>query len=189
MEPKIFIALANYLRKEGLVCDTRIKVEEKLGFFLFMLSHNASFENLQERFGHSGDTFHDHMKNFFDIVIPTLANRFLKTPSPGQVHHKIERDPRFYPYFKNCLGAIDGSHIPITISPDKATPFRNRKGTLSQNVMVACNFDLNITFMSTGWEGSATDTRVLKSAINNGFQVPPESFTWLMVVMPTPLLS
>jgi hypothetical protein len=50
------MALVDYLRKEGLVRDTRIKVEEKLGFFLFMLSRNASFGDLQEKFGHSGDT-------------------------------------------------------------------------------------------------------------------------------------
>jgi hypothetical protein len=100
MEPEIFRAIANYLRKERLVRDTRIKVEEKLGFFLYMISHNASFEDLQEEFGHSGDTFHHHIKHFFDIVVPSLAKRFLKPPSPIQVHPKIERNPRFYPYFK-----------------------------------------------------------------------------------------
>jgi hypothetical protein len=77
---------------------------------------------------------------------------------------------------QNYIGAIDGTHVPITISPDQAAPFRNRKGTLSQNVMVACDFDLNITFMSTGWEGSATDARVLRSAMNNGFHVPLGKF-------------
>ena len=77
---------------------------------------------------------------------------------------------------QNCIGAIDGTHIPISISSDKVAPFRNRKGTLSQNVMIACDFDLNITFISTGWEGSATDARVLRSAMNSGFQVPPGNF-------------
>ncbi|WVZ89917.1 hypothetical protein U9M48_036265, partial [Paspalum notatum var. saurae] len=60
---------------------------------------------------------------------------------------------------KNCIGAIDGSHIPITIAEDRAPPYRNRKGTLSHNVMVACDFDLNFTFVSCGWEGSALDAR------------------------------
>ncbi len=73
---------------------------------------------------------------------------------------------------QNCIGAIDGSHVPITVSPDSAAPFRNRKGTLSHNVMIACDFDLNITYISSGWEGSATDARVLRSAMNTGFRVP-----------------
>ncbi|XP_040378472.1 protein ALP1-like isoform X4 [Oryza brachyantha] len=176
MEPKIFKALANYLRTERLVRDTRIKVEEKLAFFLYMLSHNASYEDLQVEFGHSSDTFHRHMKHFFNLVIPTLSKRLMKPPDPNQVHLKIERDPRFYPYFKNCLGAIDGTHVPISISSEKAAPFRNRKGTLSQNVMIACDFDMSITFISSGWEGSATDARVLSSAMNNGFKLPPGKF-------------
>ena len=77
---------------------------------------------------------------------------------------------------QNCIGAIDGTHIPITIAEDKATPFRNRKGTLSQNVMVAFDFDLNFTFISCGWEGSASDAGVLRSAISKGFHVPEGKF-------------
>jgi hypothetical protein len=42
--------------------------------------------------------------------------------------------------------------------------------------MIACDFDLNITFISCGWEGSATDARVLSSAILKGFQVPNGKF-------------
>ena len=51
---------------------------------------------------------------------------------------------------QNCIGAIDGTHIPITINEDKAPPFRNRKGTLSQNVMFACDFDLKFTSSLVG---------------------------------------
>jgi hypothetical protein len=39
--------------------------------------------------------------------------------------------------------------------------------------MVTCDFDLNFTFISTGWEGSA---RVLRSAMSRGFLVPPGNF-------------
>ena len=176
MEPRIFKALVSYLRTNKIVPDSRVKVEEKLAFFLYMLSHNSSYEDLQITFHHSNDTFHRHINYFFKKVIPILSRSFLKSPDPSLVHPKIYGNPRFFPFFRNCLGAIDGTHIPISISPKKASPFRNRKGTLSINVMVACDFDLNITFVSSGWEGSATDSRVLRSAMSKGFQVPPGKF-------------
>jgi hypothetical protein len=42
--------------------------------------------------------------------------------------------------------------------------------------MIACDFDLNITTISCGWEGSATDARVLSSVILKGFKVPEGKF-------------
>ena len=98
--------------------------------------------------------------------------RFVKPATGISVHWKISTDERFFPYFQNCIGAIDGTHVPITISAEKQAPYRNRKGTLSQNVMLVCDFDLNFTFISSGWEGSATDARVLRSALLGGFHVP-----------------
>jgi hypothetical protein len=55
-------------------------------------------------------------------------------------------------WMQNCISAIDGTHTPITISKDKAAAYMNRKGSLSQNVMLACDFDLNFTFISCGCE-------------------------------------
>jgi hypothetical protein len=80
---------------------------------------------------------------------------------------------------QNCLGSIDGTHVPISMSPNQAAPFRNRKGTLSQNVMVVCDFDLKITYVSAGWEGSATNSMVHRSAMGNPvgkFEVPAGKF-------------
>jgi hypothetical protein len=88
MEPHIFRELANYLRRRRIIVDTRITVEEKLGFFLYMLSRNASYQDLQVYFGHSNDTFHHHINHFFNKVIPVLSGRFIQPPNPNQVHQK-----------------------------------------------------------------------------------------------------
>jgi hypothetical protein len=47
MEPNIFRDIASYLREENLLRDTRgVRVEEQLGMFMFMLSHNARIYNM-----------------------------------------------------------------------------------------------------------------------------------------------
>jgi DDE superfamily endonuclease len=38
--------------------------------------------------------------------------------------------------------------------------------------MLVCDFDYRFTYVMTGWEGSASDATVLKSAFDNRFSVP-----------------
>ena len=38
--------------------------------------------------------------------------------------------------------------------------------------MVVCDFDRRFTYIMAGWEGSASDATVLKSALDDGFTVP-----------------
>ncbi|XP_010495211.1 PREDICTED: putative nuclease HARBI1 [Camelina sativa] len=90
---------------------------------------------------------------------------------------KIRESTRFYPYFKDCVGAIDGTHILAMVPTKKAPSYRNRKGDISQNVLAACNFDLEFMYVLSGWEGSAHDSKVLNDALTrntNRLPVPEE---------------
>jgi hypothetical protein len=91
MEPQIFKALAIYLRRNKMVPDSRVKVEEKLGFFLCMLSHNSSSVDLQITFHDSNDTFHHHINHFFKKIISIIARHFLKAPDPNLAHSKMAK--------------------------------------------------------------------------------------------------
>jgi hypothetical protein len=79
-------------------------------------------------------------------------------------------------YVQNCIGAIYGTHVHMTIPPGQQEPYRNRKQGISQNMMVACDFNLKFVHVHAGWEGSASDARVLQDALNHGFSVPPSKF-------------
>ncbi|GAV72042.1 Myb_DNA-bind_3 domain-containing protein, partial [Cephalotus follicularis] len=46
----------------------------------------------------------------------------------------------------DCIGAIDGVHVPACVSPADFIPFIGRKGIPTQNVMARCGFDMQFTF-------------------------------------------
>lgn len=74
------------------------------------------------------------------------------------------------------MGAIDGTHISASAPSARTTAFRDRRSDITQNVMCACNFDMRFTYVHTGWEGSANDSRVMQDALGHAeyeFPWPP----------------
>ncbi|CAL4970450.1 unnamed protein product [Urochloa decumbens] len=169
VEPHILLELSGYLRTNNLMRNTKgLSVVGKIGIFIYMLSQNASFQKLSSRFKNSTETIHRHIKACFDAVT-AMTGKFVKPPST-ETHWKISSDPCYGSYFENCIGAIDGIHVPMTLSDSEAAPYRNKQESISQNVMFACDFDLNFVY-SCVREGSASDAAVLYSAIESGFEV------------------
>ena len=66
---------------------------------------------------------------------------------------------------QKCIGAIDGTHIRAKIFGDDKKKYRSRKQFPTQNILVACTFDLKFTYVLAGWEGSAHDSRILEDAL------------------------
>ena len=92
---------------------------------------------------------------------------------------RIAGDSKYASYFADCVGALDGTHIDVYISGEPSVPFRNRKGTLSQNVLIVCDFEMMFRFVLPGWEGSAHDVRVLRDAVSQGGFNPPKGKFYL----------
>jgi len=76
-----------------------MKIEEQLGLFMFMISHNASIDRLKKEFQHSGETVHRKINEVFNII-PILTQKFIRLPNPSHTHMKITCDPRFMPFFQ-----------------------------------------------------------------------------------------
>jgi hypothetical protein len=171
--PKTFDSLVDWCLAHGLDAG-RVEAEEKVAIFIYICRFGVSVSVVEELFGRSRSTIsrafhavldvlqslHDEvvlMPNAFDPVPPEIAGR-------GDVAK----------YFKDCIGAIDGTHIPASLPTGAQTAWRNRKGYLSQNVFAACSFDLRFQFVHAGWEGSAHDALVLRHALSTGrFKPPP----------------
>ncbi|KIN97793.1 hypothetical protein M404DRAFT_159553 [Pisolithus tinctorius Marx 270] len=69
--------------------------------------------------GHVGECFqwsneiiswYFHKMLFISSSSPFYST-YIKMPGAGDVQPKIRGDKRFWPYFKDVIGALDGSHI------------------------------------------------------------------------------
>ena len=54
----------------------------------------------------------------------------------------------------------------VKIFGDDVRKYRSRKQFPTQNILVACTFDLKFTYVLAGWEGSAHDSRILEDALD-----------------------
>ncbi|CAD6203718.1 unnamed protein product [Miscanthus lutarioriparius] len=102
-------------------------------------------------------TSRDREGRYFKSVlraIGELRDDLIRPPSL-ETPAKMLENPWWYPYFENCIGAIDGTHIRASVPKSREAAFRGRKSSTTQNVLAAVDFDLRFTYVLAGWEGSA----------------------------------
>ena len=137
--------------------------------FLYIVSVGASNRLTQEHYSRSGDTVSYCFHQVLD-ALNILHEHIVRLDRPQD--KRIAGDSKYAPYFGDCIGALDGTHVSAFLPSMNAPAYRNRKGTLSQNVLGVCTFDMQFSFVYPGWEGSAHDTRVVEDArARGGFDI------------------
>ncbi|XP_027169511.1 uncharacterized protein LOC113769245 [Coffea eugenioides] len=94
-----------------------------------------------------GETVSHHFHRVLRAII-ALEDQFLHQLMGEQVPSEILNSARFYPYYKDCVGAIGGTHVRVKVSSIDAAKYRGRKEHLTQNVLAACKYYLvDVGFM------------------------------------------
>ncbi|KAL4288317.1 hypothetical protein AHAS_Ahas19G0274100 [Arachis hypogaea] len=166
-----FTRLVAILRQRRLLRDNQYSiVEEQVTKFLHILSGHSSIRAEGFFFRRSTETISRH----FHQVLRVQVNG---STVPPEIFNS---GGRFYPYFKNCIGVLDGTHIRVKVPKEDVSRYRGRKDFPTMNVLAACTFDLKFTYVLPGWEGSASDSRILENAMEYFFGLPEElRLEWL----------
>jgi hypothetical protein len=178
MHKDVFDSLHNILsHRYGLASTRRMTSVETLAIFLWMCGGQQSMRQADNRFERSLETISRKFDKVLGCVV-RLAADIIKPRDPQfrTVHQRL-RAARFAPYFDNCIGAIDDTHVPVTVLTDKVIQYTGRKTYTSQNVLAICDFDMRFTFVVVGWPGSVHDMRVFKDAVDKfkeTFLFPPQ---------------
>ncbi|KAG6528172.1 hypothetical protein ZIOFF_010322 [Zingiber officinale] len=140
-----FTRLVAILRGRGLMRDNQYSfVEEQVVKFLHILSGHRRVRSESFFFCRSTETISRHFHKVLRALI-TLQDQFLVQPNGSTVHHKYS-----------------------TVEEDSihTLRYRGRKNYPTMNVLAACTFYLKFTYVLPGWEGSASDSRILDNALS-----------------------
>ncbi|ETV83121.1 hypothetical protein H257_04846 [Aphanomyces astaci] len=176
MSSRTFHLLVDAVVTTGsLVGGRDVCVQEQVAMFLYFVGHRASSRAIQCRFQRSGETVTRHLHAVMASLVK-LCPTYIRIPQPGAaVHPSIANNLKFSPFFLNCRMAIDGTNIPIRVPACDASRFQSRKG-VTMNILAACDFDLNFTFVMAGWEGTAGDGKLYDAALRMGLHIDDAKF-------------
>jgi hypothetical protein len=175
-----FMKLKHLLEGHGVLCNSKyVTATEKLAILLYMLITGLSNQKLQQRFQRSASTISIIINQLINNISTarSLVCKFIKLPADdSDTPEEIKNNPKLSPYFDDCIGAVDESHILVYF--EDQTQYVNRKGYPSQNVLAVCNFNMEFTFVMPGWEGSAHDGRLWDAARVKSLRIPKGK--WLL---------
>jgi len=162
-----------YALNTNLLDSQRQSLPQRLLVFLYILAWDAPQRLVAHRFRISqsavSSIFHQALQ-----ATMRLAKALITMPEPGWVSPTIELDPRLC-QFNGCVGAIDGTHIPIFAPSAQKERFIGHKGQ-TQNVFAAVSPAGRFQFVIAGADGRMHDTTLFENAITKGFDVPEDRF-------------
>ncbi|XP_042509144.1 uncharacterized protein LOC122084780 [Macadamia integrifolia] len=150
MERHVFLNLEALMRQRGWLEDSRyLRVDEQLAMFISIVGHNDRYRDIAEHFQRSLNTIGNTLRKCLTAFI-LLGQENIKPPNFSRCPKQIREKPKLYHFFKDYIGAIDGTHVSASVPLPKQIPYRGRKGDATWNAMYAYDLDMKFTFVYAG---------------------------------------
>ena len=94
---------------------------------------------------------------FFFLVTSILHQPCLASKCRHITFAQNQENPKVYPFFKDAVGALDRTHFSCNVTAVEQQTAQDHKGTITQNCLAMCDFDLKFLYMFSGWDGSTAD--------------------------------
>jgi hypothetical protein len=175
MNVKLFNKLHDLLVSTyGLESTGHMNSIESVAIFLLVCGHGTSYSALHGIFKHSSETISRKFAEVLNSMV-AMASSYIKPIDPNfsTTHPRIANDHRMMPHFKDCIGALDDTHILATPAPEDLIRYIGQSGKAAQNVFAIVDSDMQFTYASIGQPGSMHDTSMLFHALRHDHDIFP----------------
>ena len=181
------------IKKDDTIMRAAIPVKKRVAVALWRLATNCEFRTIGHLFGISRSTACVIVQEVCRAIVDVLMPKHIKKPKGSQLKEMVEVFEMKWGV-PQCIGAVDGSHIPIITPTEFHTDYFNRKGwhsVILQGVVDPCYrfWDINV-----GWPGSVHDARVftntdLYKGGENGVLFPSSKVSYHGVDVPLMIIG
>ena len=128
-----FNFILGHLKDRHLISARKqVSTKEQLAIFLCCMHKGMSNRQLQERFQRSGSTIHEVFHDIQSALV-ACSEEWIVNPT-GRFQRGL-MTTLHYPFFKHCVGASDGTHVPMVLQMEGQDSHRYQKLKTTQNVM------------------------------------------------------
>ena len=144
-------------------CPPIAVLEKQILCYLWYMRTLEPYDLVAERFGIAESVAFNVVKRVGPAVVNNFTQEFIKWPT-GAAAAEVMANFKQKKGIPGVIGAIDGSHIPITAPSENQDEYINRKRFHSIVLQVVCDSDLTITDAYCGYPGRTHDARILRNS-------------------------
>ena len=151
--------LRPYIQHSNTRFRDAVSVEKRVAITLWTLASPVEYRTVGHLFGVGRSTVCEVVNETCKAIVDHLLHQYIFFPSVEHQEHYINNFERKWGV-PQCIGAIDGSHIPVSPPSLCHTDYYNRKGWYSVLIQAVVDYRYCFLDIYTGWPGSVNDARV-----------------------------
>ena len=163
MSQATFLYVCNEIRpvieKEDTVMRAAIPVEQRVALTLWFLATNSDYRTIGHLFGVSKPTVSVVSKEVCAAIVKILLPKYIRIPTGDSLKAVIEGFQEKLG-FPQCVGVVDGTHIPIVSPVECPADYYNRKGWHSIIMQGTVDHLGHFIDIYVDWPGRVHDARV-----------------------------
>ena len=168
MQQSTFSYLCEKLRPAIIRQNTHLRkaisVEQRVAITLWCLATPCEYRTVAHLFGVARSTVCTIVHDTCLAITNSLLKIYISFPTGESLKTVINGFEHKWG-FPQCVGAIDGCHVPISAPLMNHTDYYNRKGWYSMIIQAIVDHDYIFRDICVGWPGSVHDARVFANSL------------------------